>query len=66
MRMIPVVVDCDLWVVWRYVMNMPIMRIQIDRDGEMASNIHLGAVSETDFDSISREIMTICYRRQKE
>lgn len=47
-------------------MNMPIMRIQIDRDGEMASNIHLGAVSETDFDSISREIMTICYRRQKE
>lgn len=45
---------------------MPIARIQIDRDGEMVSNIHLGSVSEEEFERISKEIMAICYRKQKD
>ena len=43
---------------------MPVVRIQIDRDGDMNSNIHLGEVTEEEFDEITKEVMAICYRRQ--
>lgn len=34
---------------------MPVVRIQIDRDGDMNSNIHLGEVTEEEFDEIPRK-----------
>lgn len=43
---------------------MPVVRIQIDRDGDMNSNIHLGEVTEEEFDEITKKVMAICYRRQ--
>lgn len=45
---------------------MPVVRIQIDRDGDMVSNVHLGNVSDDEFSRISEEVMAICYRIQRE